>query len=230
MARKPNKLPVFTFAQIMDSLARAVVGDTVFVAVSRTASQPTRYTVVEANPTRLVLEGIRGSERALVVSGGEWWLCSHDGESEHCRKVVQAWCEPLLVERVEPAQVEASLDVEAMLAEHRAEAEGLRREVEGLRRDLAAALADVRLSRSEFTEAAERNTTMVADNRRLRDALGKIHNIIAGRTPGQGPLHQAIDPLDVVVDTVAALHRAQAMHADLCKAALSSVPGIAWAK
>ena len=225
MARKPNKLPVFTFAQIMDSLARAVVGDTVFVAVSRTASQPTRYTVVEANqgPTRLVLKGSRGSERALVVSREAWCLCSHDGESEHCRQVVQAWCEPLLVERVEPAQVEARLDVEAMRAEHRSE-------VEGLRRDLAAALADVRLSRSEFTEAAERNTTMVADNRRLRDALGKIHNIIAGRTPGQGPLHQAIDPLDVVVDTVAALHRAQAMHADLCKAALSSVPGIAWAK
>ena len=200
MARKPNKLPVFTFAQIMDSLARAVVGDTVFVAVSRTASQPTRYTVVEVNPTRLVLEGIRGSERALVVSGGEWWLCSHDGESEHCRQVVQAWCEPLRAESPEPAQVEASLDVEAMLAEHRAE-------VEGLRRDLAAALADVRLSRSEFMAATDRLDATVTEKRRFRDALGKIHDIVVGREPGVfGTLDPSIDPLDVVAETAAALY------------------------
>jgi len=184
----------------MDSLARAVVGDTVFVAVSRTASQPTRYTVVEVNPTRLVLEGIRGSERALVVSGGEWWLCSHDGESEHCRQVVQAWCEPLLVERVEPAQVEARLDVEAMRAEHRSE-------VEGLRRDLAAALADVRLSRSEFMAATDRLDATVTEKRRFRDALGKIHDIVVGREPGVfGTLDPSIDPLDVVAETAAALY------------------------
>lgn len=226
-----QKLARFTFADMENSLAAAMVGDYIRVSVDR-CTNPTRYKVVGEDGDTIYIEGAKGTERSLIIAKAEQtvWLTTSGGN----RRVVQAWVEGETKASdspgtIEPAELQRLRhDRETMLVYAKALQDiwraldlpsdpSMKCDDEDPRADAmdTATQACARIqAKHELDKAHAALGRELARVERDRDecrvALGQIRNVAHGVAPGTSMLPSNSPASGVVIDVTAALYRESA--------------------